>query len=170
MIRSKKYPMRLFAAALLACLLLSSSTFVTVVNNSSRDVQVKIIAPPFLGSKLALLHPGDEKYALGAIGGYFEVNMIAGKDLVDAMTALKDKLSADLKQTNLDPTQVFAILDQLDMVRKLIDAAKAAQTNNYCSGYIPDFGSAYATIVDGSDLPDFGDCAVHPPDLQNVVP
>jgi hypothetical protein len=171
MMQTKNRYTRLIAAALLACMLLSSCTFVTVVNNSSQDVQVKLIAPPFLGTKLALLHPGDEKLALGAVGGYFEVQVIDGKELVDALNALKDKLTTDLKQPNIDPVEVLTILDQLDTARKLIDAAKAAQTTNYCSGSVPDFGSATATVVNSKNgSTEFGDCSVHPPDLQEMVP
>jgi hypothetical protein len=149
---------------LIAALLVSSCSSFSIVNKSSQNVQVSLLIPPFESTKFITIPPGGEDFELGALGGFFDVEVISGTEVVDSLTDFKTMLTAALNQPNLDVADVVLLLDKLDSVTRQLEAAKAAQSENYCSGLVPDFGSVAGTIVDtAKGGTDFSECTINEP-------
>jgi hypothetical protein len=133
---------------LLASLLLSACSTITVLNDTNKELRVVLRAPDSQGMKVSRLGSSTIKTVVSVIGGNFFIAVLPDQALIDNLTIEKTKLQASLISIDLTQEEANNIRTQIFEIRQKIDAAEveAKKSSAVCAGFVLEFGSVSATV------------------------
>jgi hypothetical protein len=134
---------------ILTGLVLSGCTFTTVLNHTSQDVRVAILAPDSRGLRVVVLKPDDLKAIPTQIGGAYLVRVLADRTYIDQLTDIKMRLLLYANTPNLPVSEYNKTLADIETLRKQIKEAEEAASKDRptCVGILVDYSTLDVTIT-----------------------
>jgi hypothetical protein len=143
-----KIPGRALLVWVLASLVLSACSTITVLNDTDKDLRIVLRAPDSEGMKVSRLGNSTAKTVVSVIGGNFFIAVLPDQALIDSLTIEKAKLQASLVSIDLTQEEANNIRTQIFEIRQKIEAAEAdaQKSSAACTGFVLEYGSVNATV------------------------
>lgn len=133
-------------ATLVLALFLSSCTYVNIQNVSGGEATVSVKVPDSNKSYVRTVPSGGSVEIFSSHGGGYTITMIASEVYLDILNRLRTQIETRLftERQALTTEEISSLVENLNKVNQLLEQAKEPGAS--CSGYVPDFETAYVVI------------------------